>query len=68
MKFRLPFMSQTPVNQFDTFRFPRIETQFSRILEIGSFQYSHMLHRIYFPFLWYNLLGRHKPSLEDREL
>ena len=69
MKFRLPFMSQTHVNQFKLLLdFGLIETQFSRILDIGPSQYSHMLYRINFPFFWYSPVGRHKSTQEDREL
>ena len=69
MKFRLPFMSQTHVNQFKLLLdFGLIETQFSRVLDIESSQYSHMWYRIYFPFFRYNLLGRHKTTLEAIKL
>ena len=46
MKFRFPFMSQRALISLILSNFGLIDTQLSRILDVGSFQYSHMWYRI----------------------
>ena len=57
------------------FTFPRMERHFSRILDIGSFQYSHMWHKIIslsnsviFGMYPTQQAREHKPTLQAREL